>query len=261
MSQANESGTSQPSPLVALQIRFASAKPRLVIVDHDGFEIGGGEQCDISLPHCGLPKLHSVLHIQGSAVWIEAFDQEARIVIDGEQFRRRALRDGDELTMGEYTLTVHIGTKSVEAVKPVPQPHFNVDDRLSRLTAEELCDLIELEDSQTHSFDRRRQLGLKALLAAVQDVIDADAATASGDEMPQVAAISDDRFDQLVAQIQGLSETLDERTRELASQETLLLESSSQLAEAQRRVSRQLEQIIDRMAPEDNAPGELRVSA
>lgn len=261
MSQSKKLENPQSSPLVALQIRFASAKPRLVIVDHDGFEIGGGEQCDISLPHCGLPKLHSLLHVQGGAVWIEAMHDEARICTGGEQFRRRALRDGDEITVGEYTLTIHIGTQSIEAAKPVPQPHFNMDERLSRLTAEELCDLIELEELQSQDFDRRRQLGMKALLAAVHDVIDADAAKSLPDEMPQVAAIADDRFDQLVAQIRGLSDTLDQRTRELAAQETLLLESSSQLAEAQRRVNRQLEQIIDRIAPEDNAPGELRVSA
>lgn len=261
MSQTIELGTPQPSPLVALQIRCISAKPRLVIVDHDGFEIGGGEQCDISLPHCGLPKLHSLLHVQGGAVWIEAMNDEARICLDGEQFRRRALRDGDEITMGEYTLTVHIGVQSVEAAKPMPQSQFNMDDRLSRLTAEELCDLIELEEFQSQGFDRRRQLGMKALLAAVHNVIDADAAKSQPDEIPQVAAIADDRFDQLVAQIRGLSDTLDERTQELAAQETLLLESSSQLAEAQRRVNRQLEQIIDRIAPEETAQGELRVSA
>jgi predicted component of type VI protein secretion system len=261
MSQANVSETQQPSPLVALQIRFAGAKPQLVIIDHDGFEIGGSEQCDLCLPHCGLPKLHSILHVQGGAVWIEMAHEGAVVSIDGESYRRRALRDGDEILIGNVPLTVHIGTKSVDSARPIPEPHLSLEQRLSRLTAEELCDLIELEESQTRDFERRRQMGLKALLSAVHDVVDADADQPQPSALPQVAAISDDRFDELVAQIRGLSDTLDERTRELAAQETLLLESSSQLVEAQRRVNRQLEQLIERIAPEENPPGELRVSA
>jgi hypothetical protein len=263
MSQVIQFGPQQPSPLVALQIRHANTRPRLVIVDHDGFEIGDSDRCDIRLPHCGLPKLHSILHVQGGAVWIEAADDEARVSIGGEAFRRRALRDGDEISLGEFTL--HIGSQSVEAARPVSPPHFSIEnriieDRLSQLTAEELCDLIEVEENQTHDFDRRRRMGMQALLSAVQDVVEAEAAETKPASLPQVAAISDDRFDALVAQIRELSDALDERTRELAAQETLLLESSSQIAEVQRRVSRQLEQIIERIAPEAEQ-GELRVSA
>jgi len=257
MSQTTLPTTSLSLPLVALQIRRAGSKPRLMIVKHDGFQIGAAEQCDLCLPQLGLPKFHSVLHVQGTAVWIEAVDDDALISLDGEAFRRRALRDGDELSFGELTIAVHIGEQSVQAARPISQPHFSLDDRLSRLTAEELCDLIELEEMQTEQYDRRRQLGMKALMSAVQDVVDTDVLGSESDAVPQLAAIADDRFDELVAQIRDLSDTLDERTRELSAQETLLLESSAQMTEAQRRVNRQLEQLLERLSPDED----MRVSA
>jgi len=94
-------------------------------------------------------------------------------------------------------------------------------------------------------------------MSAVQDVVDTDVLGSESDAVPQLAAIADDRFDELVAQIRDLSDTLDERTRELSAQETLLLESSSQMTEAQRRVNRQLEQLLERLSPDED----MRVSA
>jgi hypothetical protein len=250
----------EAAPLVALQMTEPNAKPRLIIVDRDGFTIGSGNQCDLQLADGGLPRLHSILHVQGSAVWIEAADRDALLTVGDEVFRRRALRDGDQLRFNDVEIVMHIGEKSVRSAQPVPRPHFAID-QLARLSADELCDLIDLEETQVRDFERGRRRGLQALLSAVQQTRAPIITRIDPPATSPAAPMSEDKFSELVTHVRGLSESLEERAKELAAQEALLIESSSQLAEAQQRVSRQLDQLLERLANEDDHPGELRVSA
>jgi hypothetical protein len=262
MSNTIQVHSEPPTPLVALQVIPAGDSARLVFVDHDEFTIGSGDHCDLCLPQADLPRLHSRLHVQGPVIWIEAVDDDALVIVDHEIYRRRALRDGDQLTFGDVEATVHIGEASVRAARQMPRSRWEAED-ITLLTAEELCERIEVEEAFAGDADHGRKLGWAALMSAVQAVIDRGIGT-SDEEMipaPLVASVSDEKFDELVAQVRDLSETLDERTKTLATQEALLIESSSQLAEAQLRVSRQLEQLLDRLGAEDDQPGELRVSA
>lgn len=253
MSHSNQAHADLPAPLVALQVIPPGKAARLVFIDHDGFTIGSGSNCDLCLADSGVPRLHSRLHLQGPAIWIEAADDGCHVIVDHEVYRRRALRDGDQLMFGETEATVHIGEASVRAARQTPRSSWDTED-LSFLSAEELCDRIEREEKLAQDFDHGRKLGWQALMSAVQEIID------QKEELSH-ANVSDEKFDELVAQVRDLSETLDERTKTLASQEALLIESSSQLAEAQLRVSRQLEQLLGRLSPEEDHPGELRVSA
>lgn len=254
-------GSSEPiSPAIALQVISTDDQLKLVLVDHDEFTIGAGEQCDLSLPTTELPRLHSMLHVQGHAIWIEAVHPDAMVIVNGEIFRWRALRDGDQLTFHSVEALVHIGEESIQAAQHQLQSQRQAED-LTLLTAEELCDRIEREEARVREFGRRRRLGWQALLSAIQDAQDAeDGVSQDGDAAVPIAA-GEEKLNELVAQVRDLSETLDERTKNLAAQEALLVESSSQLCEAQRRVSRQLDQLMERLLPDDNRPSELRVSA
>ncbi len=255
MSNSSLSQAEDFAPLVALQIIPGREPAKLVFVDHDEFTIGAGENCDLCLCADDLPTLHSRLFVQGTVIWIEAVDDSAFILVNGEAFRRRALRDGDRLTFGRIEAAIHIGEASVRAARQTARARQQLED-LSLLSAEELCDRIELEDTRVQDVGRRRRLGWQALMSAVEDMIE----TGIEPIMPAVSA-SDDRFDKLVAQVQDLSATLEARTKSLAAQEAHLMESSAQLAEVQLRVSRQLDQLLDRLANDDDQPGELRVSA
>lgn len=246
---------------VALRIFAHGAKPRLVLVDHDEFTIGSGEQCDLRLSGAGAPRLHSILHVQGRAVWIEAQTDDTLVTVEQNAYRRRALRDGDQLHFDGLQATVQIGEPSSQK-NPLPALRSSrLSEDLSALSAEELCDQIELEEAQVHNFEQRRRFGWGALMSAVREVIDQESVRSPQPvEAAQVAAISDEKFDELITHVRELSETLDERTKALVAQESLLIESSSQLCESQVRVSRQLEELLERIAPEV-APGELRASA
>lgn len=260
MSDTNQVSSDLSTPLVALRVVPAGDAARLIFVDHDEFTIGSGDRCDLRL--AGLPRLHSRLHVQGPVIWIEAVDDDALVVVEHEIYRRRALRDGDQLTFDDVEATIHIGEPSVRAAREMPRSRWETEDP-SLLSADELCERIEEEEMLVSDVDNRRKLGWAALMSAVQDVIE-QRAFPSDESMipvPLVASVSEEKFDELVAQVRDLSEALDERTKTLASQEALLIESSSQLAEAQLRVSRQLEQLLDRLSGEEDQPGELRVSA
>lgn len=253
---------SETSPAIALQVISAEEKSKLVFVDHDEFTIGADEHCDLSLPQAGLARLQSILYVQGQAIWIEAVHPEALIIVNDEVFRWRALRDGDQLTFGSVETLVHIGEASVQAAREQLRSRRETED-LALLSAEDLCDRIELEEHRVGEFERRRRLGWQAMLSAMQSVLERDDAASSDDAMavPLVAGLPDVKFHELVAQVQNLSETLDERTKSLAAQEALLVESTSQICEVQRRVSRQLDQLLERISTDDQHPGELRVSA
>ncbi|MFO0916957.1 MAG: FHA domain-containing protein [Planctomycetaceae bacterium] len=251
----------EQSPLtVALRIIADGAKPRLVLIDQQDFLIGTGDQCHLRLKNQESPGLHSILRVQNQTVWIEAVD-EGTVSVDGHTYRRRALRDGDQLQFDGVRATVQIGERSSRRNSlPVVQGTRTADD-LSDLTAEELCDRIEREEAETRHFEHRRHFGWQALMSAVRDVAEQEAILAPH-TLPaaQVAAISDERFDELIAHVRELSETLEARTQALAAQESVLIESSSQLCESQGRVSRQLEELLQRIAPEESS-GELRASA
>ncbi len=245
---------------VALRVFLEGVKPRLMLVDQEQFTIGSSEQCDLRLRGEELPRLHSVLHIQGQTVWIEAID-DGTVTVDGHAYRRRALRDGDELQFDGIRAIVQIGERS-SLKSPIPAPHSpRMTDDLAAMSAEELCDHIELEEVQIHEFEQRKRLGWQALMSAVREMADQEAILAPH-PLPstQVAAISDEKFDELITHVRVLSETLEARTQALVAQESLLIESSSQLCDSQVRVSRQLEELLQRIAPEESS-GELRASA
>jgi hypothetical protein len=252
MSNALETALEAPATPVGLVARSGDQEPHFLPVDHDGFTIGSGARCDLVLAG-EFPKLHSVLHVQGRAVWIEAAREDAALIIEGESFRRRALRDGDRLTFGAMELTVHVGEGAFAAARLAASSQRRIGEELSLLSAEELCDRIEQEERLVAEFEEGRRTGFEALVTALREILHQE-------EHPTIP-LPEDALDSLVTQVRGLSETIEERTKALSEQEAHLIESSSQLCQAQLRISRQLEQLIDRLGDHDDPRGELRVSA
>lgn len=265
MSNADQITSERTSPAIALQLISRHEPARLMLVEHDDFTIGCGPNCDLCLASEHLHRLHSILHVQGTAIWIEAVHPDAMIVVNDDVFRWRALRDSDRLTFDDVELAVHIGEASIEAAQRQIAAESRKREEIkdpALLSAEELCDRIEAEEARVTEFDRGRRFGWEALMSAVAEMIQRDVPLHADEAtVPLMAEASDQNLHELAAQVRHLSETLDERNRTLVAQEALLVESSSQLCETQRRVSRQLDELLERLAPHDDHPGELRVSA
>lgn len=248
--------------IVALMIQSKQRKPQFLLVQHDGFSIGTGDHCDLQLAEQGMSRWQSTLHVQGTSVWIEAAEEQGVVNVNHTPYHRRALRDGDRLFFGQTEVIVSIRDAAGSASAAIPAvPKMSED--LSQLSAEELCRRIEQEEVEVQEFDRRRRFGMMALLSAAQELKHTGIMRDRDLAIPTAATaqLSDDKLNDLFTQVRELSESLEEQTKTLSVHESLMAESSSQLADAQRVVSHQLDQLLERLGHEEEKPGEFRASA
>ena len=221
------------------------------VIDRDGLRIGASPVCELPLPNG--PSLHSVIHQQSGVTWIETHD-DANLMINGRLRRRMALRDGDVLELNGLKLTARFRSQS----ELVDVAEFLEDD-LSQLSAEELCDRILSEQAMVDDFDEGRQAGWTSLMAAIGAAHDDEQ---MADTLPlavEVATTSED-CERLFEQIRDLSEMMNGRTRELDECESELVAATTLLEEAQERLSQQIEGLLEQLhAPSGEI--ELRASA
>lgn len=223
-------------------------------VTRDGFTIGSSGQCDLILNDSTVPRLHSLIHLQGGAIWIEAANEDCDLIVNNRNYRRLALRHDDRLTIGSTELTVLMKNEIPSAISRAAQ----MED-LSLLTAEELCDRIISEQAMVDEFIGTRRSGWDALMRAIQSANE----ETDAEEVRIVDAanqIPKDNLDILLEQIQELNQTLEEHTRELSAHEKEVIESTTIAEESQMRAVQKLDQILDQLN-EPEAPNELRASA
>lgn len=223
-------------------------------VTRDGFTIGSSGQCDLILNDSTVPRLHSLIHLQGGAIWIEAANEDCDLIINNRNYRRLALRHEDRLKIGSTELTVLMKNEVPSAISRAAQ----MED-LGLLTAEELCDRIIAEQAMVDEFIGGRRSGWDALLQAIHSANE-DAETEEARIANSAGEIPKDNLDILLEQIQELNQSLEEHTRELSAHEKEVIESSVIAEESQMRAVQKLDQILDQLK-EPEAPNELRASA
>lgn len=195
-------------------------------VEGDEFQIGRASTSDLELMEDEAPVLHSVVRRQGAAVWIESLDPSAKLMVNGQNVRRMALRDGDEVRGSEFAFRVR-GLKAT-ADKAVHETE------ISRLSAEELCDLIAAEEQEIAAYENGRLSGMRALIEAAlgeQSV----AAEARGDAP---------RLERILMQVQELTEAFETRADSMARREQELLEAALQMQSLQQRMNEQLSALL-----------------
>lgn len=224
------------------------------VIDRDGLRIGSSPVCELPLP--GGPPLHSVIHRQSGVTWIESQD-DASLIVNGQPRRRMALRDGDVLELNGLELIVRF-----RAADQVDVTTRGLEDDLSLLSAEELCDRILSEQAMVEEFSEGQRAGWNGLLAAIEAANDTEQPTISLPlEVEQVVeAAAPDACERLLEQIRELSEMVNGRSQELDDCESELVAATALLEEAQERVSHQIEGLLEQLqTPTDEV--ELRASA
>lgn len=230
----------QPTSLL-LEVRGADGRCRRLPVEADGFLIGRGDFCDLQIDDATLPLVHSEIHLQHGAVWIEAVDAPA-IEMNGRAVPRLSLRSGDVFLIGPLTITIYLGTDA----PGLDLPPVETWEDLSSLSAFELCERIESEEQQIADDERRRMLGIESLLSALEGVLRTD----------QSLPAHDPRTENVVTQLHELSEALAERTRQLQEQEQQFLTSATEIRQSQDDMTRRMEELLHQLDT-----GELRASA
>lgn len=224
---------------VVLEATAGSGRPRRILVEGGTCLIGRGDFCDLQVADAGVPLAHSEIHVERGVLWVEAADVED-LAINGQICRRLALREGDLLTVGDTVIKVRINP---------PQgllcDGWNED--LSQLTALELCERIEAEQSAVAEDERRRLVGWDALLTQLENIIAQE---------PAASVAQEARIEKVLMQLHEVSSLLADRTRELAAQESQFLESADELKQAQDQMTRRLELVLQRFQD-----AELRASA
>jgi len=210
---------------------------RRIAVEAGHCLVGSGDFCDLQIADPVVPLAHSEIHVEDGVVWIETADDH-ELDVNGRSCRRLALRDGDRVRVGETSLTIRINP---------PAEIEQTGEDISRLSAFELCERIEGERAAITDFERRRLTGWETLLRQVEDVIQHE---------PAATWEQDSRIESVVLQLHALADKLAERTRELAAQEALFMESAGELKHAQDLMTSRLERVLQQFQD-----SELRASA
>ncbi|WP_010585958.1 FHA domain-containing protein [Schlesneria paludicola] len=225
-----------------------------VTVGRDGFTIGTSRQCDLSLNDAAIPALHSIIHMQSGAIWIESANATTTVELNGRSYRRMALRHDDRLKIGSTEFTILVQPNTLSAFEQA-----NQDEDLDLLTAEELCDRILSEQAMVEEFVEGRRAGWEALFRAI-DNANREPEISVPQGQANANSFDESDFDGLLEQLQSLSRTINDRTQELDDHERQILESTALLEESQNRVAQQIEQLLEQLNQSD-PPNELRASA
>lgn len=249
---------SQPGSNPATSTLILRSAEGNLTVSHDGFTIGSSRRCDLMIEEMGIPSLHSVIHIQGDAMWIEAADEQVMLEINGRACRRMSLRHDDTMKIGSISFTVMLKPE-VEA----PFQSMAIGEDLSLLTAEELCDRILSEQSMVDEFVTAQRAGWEALVRAIKEANETpETITPIETETHPVTDHTDEEktLTQIIDQIEELNLAIAERTQQLSEREKEVIESTSILDETQREVSQRLEKLLDQLSQNDGDK-DLRASA
>lgn len=226
-----------------------------VRVTHDGFTIGSSENCDLTLDDSSLPGLHSVVHMQSGAVWIEVADENLVLTVNGRSYRRMALRHEDRMMIGTLEITILMNSE----ISALPEKTILEDD-LTLLTAEELCDRILADQSMVSDFIEGQRSGWEALLRAIESANVEPAITNIATEENSAQDEEPAALNSLLEQIQDLNHSINVQAEQLSEQEKQLIESASLIEESQNRAVQQLDEILEKLQNSD-PPHELRASA
>jgi len=164
-----------PSVLVTLEILHGRTKFPLRPVHAPRYLIGSAEACDLRLGDPAIPRLHSLIAIEGDVTRIELVAESPALLVNGQSVRAAELREGDLLRIADFELRVQV----TEA--PAPVEMLEDDRDVEDLSALELIERFEADTKLVNSVERRRQLGAGALLEAVRQ-------TRQSDEFPSLAA-------------------------------------------------------------------------
>lgn len=236
------------SEVVTLVLRTEHSS---VTINRDGFSIGSHPRCDLRLTGPSIPLWHSVIHIQGGAIWIEAAENNTLLNVNGRQCRRLALRQGDHFHVAQILFTVdlsHLKDECVDTSDPdLRGPLEDAIDDLGILSAEDLCDRIVSEQTMIRELSEEASTGWTALLHALEAVHE-DPIRRESVETPTIADVEEQiHFNHLIVQIDQIQETIAEHSKESNNREAIISATSTLLDASQQRATQRLDEMIEHM--------------
>jgi pSer/pThr/pTyr-binding forkhead associated (FHA) protein len=87
-----------------MKVLFSNEEVMDVTLEKDLYIIGRQEDADIHIDNLGVSRHHARLRRDGSVYAVEDLDSANGTFVNGKQVSRHNLNDGDEVTIGKYTL-------------------------------------------------------------------------------------------------------------------------------------------------------------
>jgi len=157
-----------PMVLVTLEILHGRTKFPQRPVHAPRYLIGSAEACDLRLGGPAIPRLHSLIAIEGDVARIELIAEGPALLINGQSVREAELCAGDLLRIADFELRVQVSTA------PAAVAMLEDDRDAEDLSALELIERLEADTKLVETHERRRQLGAEALLEAARQTELAD---------------------------------------------------------------------------------------
>lgn len=242
------------SPLVFEITRGRTGSP-LRPISRDRFLIGAGERCDLRLGGNGIPAVHSVVHVDGTEIWLETLADSPDVRVNGRLTRSAALEPGDDLEIGAFKLSLH-RTESVQTPRiygaPVREELTedeldNPIEDLEELTARELVELIDQEEAIIEEFEARRRLGAQALMDVVrQRFLESDVDDSTGAEESPTPSQLLNELQAAILSLNEFAQEFEQRTERLSQPETQRVANS--LLDFQHQIVSRLDGVLEKIA-------------
>ena len=183
--------------------------------------------------------LHSVLLVEDEGAHIDALMDKPQLVVNGAPRREADLRDGDVFSIGRFEFAVHVPqpveSDSVEPATTDEDVEAEAEE-IDELTAGELVERIEREQSLVEKYHDARYAGARALLQAAS--LKTSALNASSDEMSP---------EQLLAELRQLSVELDRRASNWPNVRPPVTSAATQLLKVHDRMAANVDTLADHM--------------
>lgn len=100
-----------------LSIEAPGVTPQEITLDQPRVKVGRGPTVDVRLPSRAVSELHAVFHVEGSEIAVVDERSTNGTCVNGALLpagRRKIVRAGDVVYLGEYALTVHAAIGSAD---------------------------------------------------------------------------------------------------------------------------------------------------
>lgn len=155
-----------PAVTLTFEVLHGRTRYRERPVFGDRFTIGAGDACDLRLGGAYMPVLHSIVTVHGAEITVESLTELPELVVNGVASRSATLRDGDILSLGGVELRANIvpvGESRVAVAHEIEEAQ-RLPEEMSAL---ELIDEIEREQTLIDEFEGQQKLGEDAFLEAI----------------------------------------------------------------------------------------------
>jgi hypothetical protein len=249
----------------------------------------------------GIPVAHTVLIVAENDVFAQWLCESPPLLVNGKAVHETALCEGDHIGIGRFEFIVHrllteTAAKSVATPKSLETSatrdietaallrllaQAKTDepaDDLAELSASDLSELIETEQSSVDHFEDAVRDAEAALLYAVAQHAENLADESESEEhpltMPQPGDSRHndrsepgdpeilDELERVIQQLSGFSSELELRAKRIAAEEATQAEAAEMLLDAQKELASQLERFHKQMSEsQEHSEPKLRRAA